>query len=196
MQNNQAIIFQLFSLDDKDEEFFLYILLIIGKVAKEFAFAIQGNNVIEAQEETSLFHFYESWKSKRFCQVGFFLYLYSATCQGEITCSVFRKDVTRKSSYELLQVLYYQFITIKIMSVVNEKLIDTILSITVMPLLSATLYTGLFLSPIIATPLSRWIFGGLDVAGSYKIGIMLCIVFLIQVYTARHYQSLPPKENE
>ena len=68
MQNNQAIIFQLFSLDDKDEEFFLYILLIIGKVAKEFAFAIQGNNVIEAQEETSLFHFYESWKSKRFAK--------------------------------------------------------------------------------------------------------------------------------
>lgn len=67
---------------------------------------------------------------------------------------------------------------------------------TVMPLLSAALYTGQFLSPIIVTPLSRWIFGEQDVAGSYKIGIMLCLVFLIQVYTTRHYQSLPPKENE
>ena len=45
--------------------------------------------------------------------MGKILYLCRATCQGEITCSVFRKDVTRKSSYELLQVPYYQFITIK-----------------------------------------------------------------------------------
>lgn len=64
---------------------------------------------------------------------------------------------------------------------------------TVMPLLSAALYMGQFLSPIVVTPLSRWILGEQDVAGSYKIGIMLCLVFLIQVYTTRHYQSLPPK---
>lgn len=66
---------------------------------------------------------------------------------------------------------------------------------TVMPLLSAALYMVQFLSPIIVTPLSRWLFGEQDVAGGYKTGIMLCLVFLVQVYTTRHYQSLPPKEN-
>lgn len=55
---------------------------------------------------------------------------------------------------------------------------------------------GQFLSPIVVTPLSRWLFSEQDVAGSYKIGVMLCLVFLIQVYTTRHYQSLPTKENE
>ena len=64
---------------------------------------------------------------------------------------------------------------------------------TVMPLLSAALYLGQFLSPIVVTPLSRLIFGDNDVAGCYKIGIALCLVFLVQVYTTRHYQSLPPK---
>ena len=61
---------------------------------------------------------------------------------------------------------------------------------TVMPLLSAALYLGQFLSPIVVTPLSRLIFGDNDVAGCYKIGIALCLVFLAQVYTTRHYQSL------
>lgn len=65
---------------------------------------------------------------------------------------------------------------------------------TVMPLLSASLYLGQFLSPIIVTPLSRLIFGENDIAGAYKIGILLCLLFLVQVYTTRHYQSLPPKE--
>ncbi|MFW5538958.1 MAG: hypothetical protein ACOCOO_03360, partial [Prevotella sp.] len=64
---------------------------------------------------------------------------------------------------------------------------------TVMPLLSAALYLGQFLSPIVVTPLSRLIFGDNDVAGCYKIGIALCLVVLAQVYTTRHYQSLPPK---
>lgn len=65
---------------------------------------------------------------------------------------------------------------------------------TVMPLLSASLYLGQFLSPIIVTPLSRLIFGENDIAGAYKIGVLLCLLFLVQVYTTRHYQSLPPKE--
>ena len=64
---------------------------------------------------------------------------------------------------------------------------------TVMPLLSAALYLGQFLSPVIVTPLSRLCFGDNDVAGCYKIGIGLCVIFLVQVYTTRHYQSLPPK---
>lgn len=65
---------------------------------------------------------------------------------------------------------------------------------TVMPLLSASLYLGLFLSPVIVTPLARIVFGDSDVAGAYKIGIVFCAIFLVQVYTTRHYQSLPPKE--
>ncbi len=64
---------------------------------------------------------------------------------------------------------------------------------TVMPLLSAALYMGQFLSPIIVTQLSRLLFGEQDVAGGYKLGIIICLIFLVQVYTTRHYQSLPPK---
>lgn len=65
---------------------------------------------------------------------------------------------------------------------------------TVMPLLSASLYLGQFLSPVIVTPLAKIVFGDSDVAGAYKIGIVLCVIFLIQVYITRHYQSLPPEE--
>lgn len=65
---------------------------------------------------------------------------------------------------------------------------------TVMPPLSASLYLGQFLSPVIVTPLAKIVFGDSDVAGAYKIGIVLCVIFLIQVYTTRHYQSLPPEE--
>lgn len=67
---------------------------------------------------------------------------------------------------------------------------------TVMPLLSAALYMGQFVSPIIVTPLSRMLFGEADVTGPYKIGVALCVVFLVQVYTTRHFQSLPPKEEK
>ena len=63
---------------------------------------------------------------------------------------------------------------------------------TVMPLLSAALYLGQFVSPIIVTPASRILFGGSDLSGPYKVGILLCIIFLIQVYFTRHFQSLPP----
>ena len=66
---------------------------------------------------------------------------------------------------------------------------------TVMPLLSAALYMGQFLSPIIVTPLSHAIFGEADITGPYKIGVAICILFLIQVYTTRHFQSLPPEDS-
>ena len=64
---------------------------------------------------------------------------------------------------------------------------------TVMPLLSAALYLGQFVSPIIVTPASRMLFGQEDVVGPYKVGILLCLLFLGQVYSPRHFQSLPPK---
>lgn len=64
---------------------------------------------------------------------------------------------------------------------------------TVMPLLSASLYLGQFLSPIIVTPLSTAIFDSNDIIAPYKIGIIICIIFLFQTCFTRHYQSLPPK---
>lgn len=64
---------------------------------------------------------------------------------------------------------------------------------TVMPLLSAALYMGQFISPIVVTPLSHALFGD-DLTATYKVGLVLCIVFLYQVWATRHFQSLPPAE--
>ena len=64
---------------------------------------------------------------------------------------------------------------------------------TVMPLLSAALYLGQFLSPLIVMPLSKTLFGA-DLTAPYKVAILLCLVFLVQVWTTRHFQSLPPEQ--
>ena len=66
---------------------------------------------------------------------------------------------------------------------------------TVMPLLSAALYLGQFLSPLIVMPLSKVLFD-FDLTAPYKVGILLCIVFLVQVWTTRHFQSLPPLQSQ
>ena len=66
---------------------------------------------------------------------------------------------------------------------------------TVMPLLSAALYLGQFVSPLVVMPLSKIIFGAADITAPYKVGILLCIVFIVQVYATRHFQSLPPVNN-
>ena len=65
---------------------------------------------------------------------------------------------------------------------------------TVMPLLSAALYLGQFVSPIVVTPASRILFGQADLTGPYKVGIVLCLIFLVQVYFTLHFQSLPPNK--
>lgn len=65
---------------------------------------------------------------------------------------------------------------------------------TVMPLLSAALYLGQFVSPLIVIPLSKACFSN-SPTGPYRIGIMLCLLFLIQVWTTRHFQSLPPESS-
>ena len=65
---------------------------------------------------------------------------------------------------------------------------------TVMPLLSTALYLGQFVSPIIVTPASHILFGNSDLTGPYKVGIVLCLLFIVQVYLTRHFQSLPPKK--
>ena len=64
---------------------------------------------------------------------------------------------------------------------------------TVMPLLSAALYLGQFISPLMVMPLSHRLFGA-DLTAPYKVAILLCFVFFIQVWATRHFQSLPPKQ--
>ena len=66
-------------------------------------------------------------------------------------------------------------------------------STTVMPLISAALYMGQFISLLIVTPLSRALFGAGDIAGPYKVGVLVCVLFVLQVYATCHFQSLPPK---
>jgi MFS family permease len=65
---------------------------------------------------------------------------------------------------------------------------------TVMPMLSAALYLGQFISPLIVTPLSNALFGPDDLTGCFKIASDFGLVFLLQVYLTRHFQSLPPKQ--
>ena len=37
------------------------------------------------------------------------------------------------------------------------------------------------------------VMAGADLTAPYKIAILLCLVFLVQVWATRHFQSLPPK---
>ena len=62
----------------------------------------------------------------------------------------------------------------------------------IMPLLSAALYLGQFVSPLVVMPLSHSLFGA-DLTAPSKVAILLCFVFLIQVWATRQFQSLPPK---
>ena len=64
---------------------------------------------------------------------------------------------------------------------------------TIMPLLSAALYLGQFVSPLVVIPLSKMLFDT-ELTGPYKVAILLCLVFLVQVFATRHFQSLPPAE--
>ena len=66
---------------------------------------------------------------------------------------------------------------------------------TIMPLLSAALYLGQFISPLVVIPLSKMLFDT-ELTGPYKVAILLCLVFLIQVFATRHFQSLPPVEKK
>lgn len=63
---------------------------------------------------------------------------------------------------------------------------------TVMPLLSAALYLGQFVSPIVVMSLAQAFCPG-QVSGPYQVGIALSLVFLFQVWATRHFQSLPPE---
>lgn len=64
---------------------------------------------------------------------------------------------------------------------------------TVMPLLSMALYLGQFISPLVVTPLGRWLFGDRGASAPFMVACLFSVVFLFQVYSTRHFQSLPPK---
>ena len=67
---------------------------------------------------------------------------------------------------------------------------------TVMPLLSAALYMGQFISPLLVNTMSKVFFSETDLAAPYKVTLVLCLIFLFQVYSTRHFQSLPPEEKK
>lgn len=66
---------------------------------------------------------------------------------------------------------------------------------TVMPLLSAALYLGQFVSPLIVSPIAQLISGDRpDTIAPYIVAIAFSALFLIQTFATRHYQSLPPRQ--
>ncbi len=64
---------------------------------------------------------------------------------------------------------------------------------TVMPLLSAALYAGQFLSPLVVTPLAAKFFPD-NLSGIYWIACAFSVLFLLEAFATRRFQSLPPKE--
>lgn len=66
---------------------------------------------------------------------------------------------------------------------------------TVMPLISAALYLGQFISPIIMLSLSDILFTTNDIVGPYKVAVVISVIFLLQVFLTRKFQSLPPEDN-
>lgn len=59
---------------------------------------------------------------------------------------------------------------------------------TVMPLLSAALYLGQFLSPLIITPLGALCFGPSDLLAPFKAGVLIGILYLLQAFMTRKNQ--------
>lgn len=59
---------------------------------------------------------------------------------------------------------------------------------TVMPLLSAALYLGQFLSPLIITPLGALCFGATDLLAPFKAGVIIGILYLLQALLTRKKQ--------
>ncbi|MBQ8773895.1 MAG: MFS transporter, partial [Muribaculaceae bacterium] len=65
---------------------------------------------------------------------------------------------------------------------------------TVMPILSASLYLGQFVSPVVVLSCSQMIFGEEDMVAPYKVAVAISVIYLIQVWATRHFQSLPPED--
>lgn len=60
---------------------------------------------------------------------------------------------------------------------------------TVMPLLSAAMFLGQFVSPLVVSPCAS-LFAG--VTAPYKVGVIIGILFIIQTFCTRKYQALAP----
>jgi len=63
---------------------------------------------------------------------------------------------------------------------------------TVMPLVSAAMFLGQFVSPLLVSPLSDFIFPE-NPLGAYWIGVGLAAIFLVITFVTRRYQSLPKR---
>jgi len=63
---------------------------------------------------------------------------------------------------------------------------------SVMPLISASLYLGQFASPLVVKFFSKILFFG-DINAAYKVAMLFCIIFYIQVFITKRQQSLPPE---
>lgn len=64
---------------------------------------------------------------------------------------------------------------------------------TVMPMLSAAMFLGQFLSPLTVTPLADLLSG---VTAPYKIGVAIGLLFLIQAFCTRKYQAISAPEEK
>lgn len=62
-------------------------------------------------------------------------------------------------------------------------------AVTVMPLISAALYLGQFLSPLVVSPLANLVGGS---QAPYVVAAGLSCLFLLQAYLTRHHHALPP----
>ncbi|MBR1849879.1 MAG: MFS transporter [Bacteroidales bacterium] len=60
---------------------------------------------------------------------------------------------------------------------------------TVMPLVSAALYAGQFLSPIVVRPLAEMVGGS---ASAWLVAVGLSVLFLVQTVVTRRHHALPP----
>lgn len=61
---------------------------------------------------------------------------------------------------------------------------------TIMPLLSAALYLGQFMSPIIVTPLGALLSGAPDPLAPFKAGVLIAVIYLMQSYFTRRQQTM------
>lgn len=64
---------------------------------------------------------------------------------------------------------------------------------TVMPLISASLYLGQFLSPIYISSLGNALFNN-ALTAPYMLAAIVAVIYLIQVICTRNLQALPPKQ--
>lgn len=60
---------------------------------------------------------------------------------------------------------------------------------TVMPLISAAMFMGQFISPLVVSPCAKFLG---CVTAPYTVGVLIGIIFIIQAWVSRKYQALAP----